>query len=71
MHWWVKHKIEIFIGSRFSKFSCPAQRYDDFNKFKKPSKTAVVLIDTKKPSKTAVVLIAGVIGGLNKKSKFL
>ena len=30
MHWWVKEKIEIFIGSRISKFLRPAQRYDDF-----------------------------------------
>ena len=29
MHWWVKEKIEIFIGSRISKFLRPAQRYDD------------------------------------------
>ena len=30
MHWWVKEKIEIFIGSRISKFLRPAQRYDNF-----------------------------------------
>ena len=41
----VIQKIEIFIGSRISKFLCPAQRYDDFKlingifvKFKKPAK---------------------------------
>ena len=27
---WVKQKIEIFLGSRISKFLRPAQRYDDF-----------------------------------------
>ena len=27
---WVKQKIEIFLGSRMSKFLRPAQRYDDF-----------------------------------------
>ena len=53
-------KIEIFIGSRISKFLRPAQRYDDFklDKFKKTSKTAVFKL--KKTSKTAVVLLAGV-----------
>ena len=30
MQWWVEQKIEIFIGSRISKFFRPAQRYDDF-----------------------------------------
>ena len=41
-------KIEICIESRISKYLCTAQRYDNFkliiDKFKKPSKTAVVLI---------------------------
>ena len=58
-------KIEIFLGSRISKFLRPTQRYDDFKlisifvKFKKPSKTVVLIAGVKKPSKT-VVLIAGV-----------
>ena len=29
-HWWVKQTIEIFMGSRISKFLRPAPRYGDF-----------------------------------------
>ena len=47
-----KNRAKIFIGSRISKFLRPAQRYDDFKHIK-----------FKKTSKTAVVLIAGVISG--------
>ena len=40
----VIQKIEIFLGSRISKFLRPAQRYDDFKliRFKKPSKTELL-----------------------------
>ena len=34
MQIWVKQKIEIFIGSRISKFLRLAQRYDDFKLIK-------------------------------------
>ena len=46
LYYFLIQKIEIFPGSRISKFWRPAQRYDDFKlvKFKKPRKTAVVLI---------------------------
>ena len=68
MHWWVKEKIEIFIGSRISKFLRPAQRYDDFKLIGITCQAAChgktehgIFVKFKKPSKTAVVLIAGVI----------
>ena len=67
MHWWVKQKIEIFIGSRISKFLRPAQRYDDFKLIKITCQAAChgktehgIFVKFKKPSKTAVILIAGV-----------
>ena len=40
MQIWVIQKIEIFIGSRTSKFLRPAQRYDDFKLIKQTSKRA-------------------------------
>ena len=71
MQIWVIQKIEIFIGSRISKFLRPAQRYDDFKlimmilnlslatleSLAKP----LVFVQFKQTSKTAVVLLAGVI----------
>jgi hypothetical protein len=64
---WVKQKIEIFLGSRISKFLRPAQRYDDFKLIRITCQAAChgktehgIFVKFKKPSKTAVVLIAGV-----------
>ena len=64
---WVKQKIEIFVGSRISKFLHPAQRYDDFKLIRITCQAAChgktkhgIFVKFKKPSKTAVVLIAGV-----------
>ena len=36
---WVKHKIEIILGSRISIFLRPAQRYDDFKLIRHTSLT--------------------------------
>ena len=59
--------IEIFLGSRISKFLRPAQRYDDFKLIRITCQAAChgktehgIFVKFKKPSKTAVVLIAGV-----------
>ena len=69
---WVKQKMEIFVGSRISKFLRPAQRYDDFKliSFKLIRITCQaachgktehgIFVKFEKMSKTAVVLIAGV-----------
>ena len=64
---WVKQKIEIFLGSRISKFLRPAQRYDDFKLIRITCQAAChgktehgIFVKFKKPSKTAVVLLAGV-----------
>ena len=60
-------KNEIFVGSSFSKFLRPAQRYDDFKLIRITCQAAChgktehgIFVKFKKPSKTAVVLIAGV-----------
>ena len=63
----VIQKIEIFLGSRISKFLRPAQRYDDFKLIRITCQAAChgktehgIFVKFKKPSKTAVVIIAGV-----------
>ena len=68
LYYFLIQKIEIFLGSRISKFLRPAHRYDDFKTYQKSLAKPLVmaklnmayLSSLKKPSKTAVVLIAGV-----------
>ena len=67
LYYFLIQKIEIFLGSRISKFLRPAQRYDDFKLIKITCQAAChgktehgIFVKFKKPSKTAVVLIAGV-----------
>ena len=67
MQIWVIQKIEIFIGSRISKFLRPAQRYDDFKLIRITCQAAChgktehgIFVKFKQTSKTAVVLLAGV-----------